>query len=110
MWAPIRALAKACLLFAGIMNIPLCDDMATKSRWNPIYWACLSMQRLMHWGATMPWVRDNVVQAQYFRVILLPFALSKTCLMSVNERLACRKQKPVKQPVIEFLPMVIDRL
>ncbi len=53
---------------AGIMNIPLCDGLASKSHWNPVYWACLSMQRLLHWGANMPWVRDHVVQAQYFRV------------------------------------------
>ena len=50
----------------GIMNVPEC--------WNPSYNMtpaapfCWSMQRLLGWGAYLPWVRSHVVQAQYFKV------------------------------------------
>jgi len=55
------------------MNVPLCNGMEHKSRWSPAYWACSSMQAALHWGAYLPWVRDHIVQAQYFRVTPLPF-------------------------------------
>jgi len=51
----------------GVMNVPLCNGMEHKSRWSPAYWACSSMQAALHWGAYLPWVRDHIVQAQYFR-------------------------------------------
>ena len=50
----------------GIMNAPEC--------WNPSYNMtpaapfCWSMQRLLGWGAYLPWIRSHVVQAQYFKV------------------------------------------
>lgn len=50
----------------GIMNIPEC--------WNPSFNVtpakpyCWAMQRLVGWGAYLPWVRSHVIQAQYFKV------------------------------------------
>ena len=50
----------------GIMNVPEC--------WNPSFNAtpakpfCWAAQRLLGWGAYLPWIRSHVIQAQYFKV------------------------------------------
>lgn len=50
----------------GIMNVPEC--------WNPSYNMtpaapfCWAMQRLLGWGAYLPYIRTHVIQAQYFKV------------------------------------------
>ncbi|CAL8468865.1 g8406 [Coccomyxa elongata] len=53
----------------GVMNVPEC--------WNPSFnmtpsLVCNAMQRLLGFGAYLPFIRDRLVQAQYFKD---PFAL-----------------------------------
>ncbi|KAK9842522.1 hypothetical protein WJX81_004226 [Elliptochloris bilobata] len=48
----------------GVMNVPLC--------WNPSFnatptYLCRAMQSVLGWGAYLPWIRDHVIQAQYFK-------------------------------------------
>ena len=49
----------------GVMNVPEC--------WNPSFnmspsAVCAAMQSVLGVGAYLPWVRDHIVQAQYFKV------------------------------------------
>ncbi|KAK9914923.1 hypothetical protein WJX75_002329 [Coccomyxa subellipsoidea] len=55
----------------GVMNVPDC--------WNPSFnvtpsLVCTAMQRLLGFGAYLPFIRDRLVQAQYFKD---PYALSQ---------------------------------
>ena len=48
----------------GVMNVPEC--------WNPSFnmtpsTLCMAMQKVLGVGAYLPWVRDHIVQAQYFK-------------------------------------------
>ena len=50
----------------GVMNVPEC--------WNPSFnmtpsLVCNAMQRLLGFGAYLPFIRDHLVQAQYFKVL-----------------------------------------
>jgi palmitoyl-protein thioesterase len=49
----------------GVMNVPEC--------WNPSFnmtpsVVCMAMQKLVGLGAYFPYIRDHLVQAQYFKV------------------------------------------
>lgn len=49
----------------GVMNVPSC--------WNPSFnmtpsMMCNIAQRFLGWGATLPFIRTRLVQAQYFKV------------------------------------------
>lgn len=51
----------------GVMNAPEC--------WNPSFnmtpsALCSAMARMLGWGAYLPFIRDHLVQAQYFKVNL----------------------------------------
>ena len=49
----------------GIMSVPTCWSPGTGYAPSA---ACKTMQRLLGFGAYLPWVRDHIVQAQYFKV------------------------------------------
>jgi hypothetical protein len=48
----------------GVANTPGCSVDLTGAAAK----ACTAMQLLLARGAYAPWVRDNIVQAQYFKV------------------------------------------
>lgn len=53
----------------GVMNVPSC--------WNPSFnmtpsMMCTVSQRFLGWGATLPFIRTHLVQAQYFKVCAIP--------------------------------------
>ena len=50
----------------GVMNVPSC--------WNPSLnmtpsYVCSASARFLGWGATLPFIRTRLVQAQYFKVL-----------------------------------------
>lgn len=49
----------------GIMSVPTCWSPGTGYAPSA---ACRTMQRLLGFGAYLPWVRNHIVQAQYFKV------------------------------------------
>ena len=49
----------------GIMSVPTCWSPGTGYAPSAL---CKSMQHLLGFGAYLPWVRDHIVQAQYFKV------------------------------------------
>lgn len=48
----------------GVANTPGCSTDLTGAAAR----ACSAMQLLLARGAYAPWIRDNIVQAQYFKV------------------------------------------
>jgi palmitoyl-protein thioesterase len=57
----------------GVFDVPGCwepdedlDNISHSSRNGPSYW-CRAMQELVDKGAFLPWVRENIVQAQYLK-------------------------------------------
>lgn len=76
----------------GVMNVPDC--------WNPSFnvtpsLVCTAMQRLLGFGAYLPFIRDRLVQAQYFKVPGWPPFLLFDCMHCSRrspETLSCREE------------------
>jgi len=58
----------------GIMNGPQCSGPSFNQTPST---ACRMVQRMLGLGAYLPWIRSNVVQAQYFKVTTHKQVLSK---------------------------------
>ena len=54
------------VLLQGIMNVPACSAPSRNQTSQDLY--CWGMQKLLGWGAYLPWIRSHVIQAQYFKV------------------------------------------
>lgn len=77
----------------GIMNVPDCRNTNGPTSNDAFAW-CLAVQKLIAAGAYMPWVRSNVVQAQYFKD---PYNLDK--YLAFNTFLAdINNEREVKNP------------
>ena len=68
----------------GVMNVPLC--------WNPSFnttntYVCRAMQSVVGWGAYLPFIRNHVIQAQYFKVRLLASARLPALLLRPGSHL-----------------------
>lgn len=50
------------------MNVPECWEPSVNA--TPVS-ICKAMQVALAYGAYLPWVRESIVQAQYFKVCLL---------------------------------------
>ena len=48
------------------MNAPACSAPSRNETTQDLY--CWGLQRLLGWGAYLPWVRSHIIQAQYFKV------------------------------------------
>eukprot|EP00884_Botryococcus_braunii_P007153 jgi/Botrbrau1/16439/Bobra.0142s0035.1 len=48
----------------GIMNVPECWEPSVNATPTSV---CKAMQEALAYGAYLPWIRDNIIQAQYFK-------------------------------------------
>ncbi|KIZ02205.1 palmitoyl-protein thioesterase [Monoraphidium neglectum] len=83
---PIRTLVTVGGQHQGVMNTPGCTQDA--DGWSAK--ACAIMQTLLARGAYAPWVRENVVQAQYFKdpSALLSYVANNIFLADINNERA----------------------
>jgi hypothetical protein len=56
------------------MNVPECWEPSVNATPTSV---CKAMQEALAYGAYLPWIRDNIIQAQYFKVRLRWVAVSK---------------------------------
>jgi hypothetical protein len=49
----------------GIMNVPECWEPSVNATPTSV---CRAMQTALAYGAYLPWIRSNIIQAQYFKV------------------------------------------
>lgn len=60
----------------GIMNVPGCTGPSFNQ--GPSF-ACKVVQRVLGFGAYLPWIRSHVIQAQYFKVCKRPADIIRSC-------------------------------
>ncbi|GLI68395.1 hypothetical protein VaNZ11_012781 [Volvox africanus] len=77
----------------GVMNVPGCRTLPL----NSSHGACHLMQQLLGMGAYLPYVRDHVVQAQYFKDPLrLPeYLTANTFLPDINNERGPEGRNPL---------------
>ncbi|GBF88133.1 hypothetical protein Rsub_00845 [Raphidocelis subcapitata] len=81
---PVHTLITVGGQHQGVMNTPGCTQGSAATGWADK--ACQVMQGLLARGAYAPWVRENVVQAQYFKDPhnLDAYLASSTFLADIN--------------------------
>jgi hypothetical protein len=78
----------------GVMNVPEC--------WNPSFnmspsAVCAAMQSVLGFGAYLPWIRDHIVQAQYFKARC---AYCPVLAPSLPSQLPCKRADQVIQMLL----------